>query len=164
MHTKIYLYNHFLHKVLAKYMHACLFIYVYRLTVLWAGKRSSMVENSCWNSSETDTLLQISMSKGGCEEEEGGVKKNRTKFCVTCHTILSVLFYGTQSFCRQIKAKENKWKKLIKLVKKVISMSHVDTHQSTSSIILHYHVSNYIFFFFLPLPYVLSSFYPSLVM
>jgi len=48
------------------------------------------------------------MSIGGCEEEEGGVKKNRSKFGVTCHTILSVLFYGTQSFCRQIKAKENK--------------------------------------------------------
>lgn len=45
------------------------------------------------------------------------------------------------------------------MVKKVISMSHVDTHQSTSSIILHYHVSNYIFFFL----YLYHMCYPAFI-
>jgi len=50
----------------------------------------------------------MSIGKHRVRRRRGGVKKNRSKFGVTCHTILSVLFYGTQSFCRQIKAKENK--------------------------------------------------------
>lgn len=119
------------------------------LTVFWWQKRSSRVGSSCWHSlEETDTFRQTSMStsKRMKLRKRRKTKVSLSEFGVTCHTAqhclnaLSFSLYGPLSFCRQIKAKENKsnFQKSIG-ERKLTSLSHAHTHQSTS-LVLHYHV------------------------
>ena len=84
------------------------------------------------------------------ETEKKKKEKNKGRFewvwCYMSHNStlskcsFSFSLYGPLSFCRQIKAKENKsnFQKSIG-ERKLTSLSHAHTHQSTS-LVLHYHV------------------------